>query len=315
MTTFRARTTAPVANDKNWTHYKYGGNNYCLRIIGSSVLPNCVGYAWGRWSEILGKFHKLSRANANQWYGNTRDGYQRSKTPRLGSVVCWDEGKYGHVAIVEGIYNDGTIIVSNSDYKGSRFYTRKFKPPYHFGDYKLQGFIHLPQTMSKLKSNAQMAADIWAGRDNWANFKGTARFNRLTNLGYNAAAVQSEINKIANAGKATVKKPVAKPTKKTNAQVASDIWNGKDGWRGLTGTKRFEELKRRGYDAAAVQAEINKIANNNSKKILRTPTQIANEIWTGKNNWGTGKERYDKLIAAGYSQSDINKIQSILNRK
>lgn len=149
---YAPRTTAPSTSDKNWLHYTNGGYNYCIKISGSSCLPNCVGYAWGRWRELLGKYHNLSRANAENWYGNTRDGYSRGQTPKLGAVICWRKGAAGnasdgagHVAIVERINSDGSITTSNSNYGGTRFYMATYKYPYNVGSsYTFQGFIYNP---------------------------------------------------------------------------------------------------------------------------------------------------------------------------
>lgn len=144
---YTPRLTPPSSTDKNWIHYTAGGYNYCIKIYGNSCLPNCVGYAWGRWRELLGKYHKLSRGNAEVWYTNTSDGYKRGQTPKLGAVICW-EGKgdlAGHVAIVEKINSDGSIVTSNSGYKSTYFYTSTIKPPYNIGsNYKFQGFIYNP---------------------------------------------------------------------------------------------------------------------------------------------------------------------------
>jgi surface antigen len=144
---YTPRLTAPSSSDKNWIHYTAGGYNYCIKIYGDSCLPNCVGYAWGRWRELLNKKHNLSCRNAELWYENTADGYKRGQTPKLGAVICW-EGKgdlAGHVAIVEKVYADGSILTSNSGYKSTYFYTSTIKPPYNIGsNYKFQGFIYNP---------------------------------------------------------------------------------------------------------------------------------------------------------------------------
>ena len=89
----------------------------------------------------------LSRANAELWYPNVMDGYDRGQTPKLGAVICWHSTRSGgHVAIVEKINSDGSIITTNSAYNGSKFYTRKLKGPnYYMGDaYTFQGFIYNP---------------------------------------------------------------------------------------------------------------------------------------------------------------------------
>lgn len=152
MAKYSPRLSAPSSTNKNFLHYTKGGYNYCIRISGSSCLPNCVGYAWGRWREILGKKHKLSMANAENWWGNTADGYERGQTPKVGAVMCWRKGKAGnaadgagHVAVVEKINADGSVTYSNSNYGGTRFYTKTLKAPYRLGSaYTFQGFIYLP---------------------------------------------------------------------------------------------------------------------------------------------------------------------------
>ena len=152
---YTPRTTAPSATDKHWIKTTYGGLNECILMSAStgSVLSNCVGYAWGRAYEILGERPKLSKSNAEDWYGNTADGYERGQTPRAGSIICWRRGRLwdssdgaGHVAVVEAVYPDGAILTSNSNYKGTRFYTKRIAPPYnpYGGTYALQGFIYLP---------------------------------------------------------------------------------------------------------------------------------------------------------------------------
>lgn len=156
MSTFIARTTAPDYSDKNYIHYLSGGHNYCINIGSGSVLPNCVGYAWGRWRELLGKKHNLSTSNAENWYGNTNDGYERGQTPKNGAVICWRKGKAGdgsdgagHVGIVEDVNADGSIVVSNSAYGGRRFYTMTLSAPYNIGtNYHFQGFIYLPTELT-----------------------------------------------------------------------------------------------------------------------------------------------------------------------
>lgn len=150
-TVYKARTSAPSTTDKNWLHTSAGGYNSCILISNGSCLPNCVGYAWGRWRELLGENPKLSRRNAELWYGYTADGYKRGSTPKLGAVVCYRKGTVddgsdgaGHVAIVEDIYSDGSILVSQSTYGGARFSTKTLSKGYAWGSLVFQGFIYLP---------------------------------------------------------------------------------------------------------------------------------------------------------------------------
>lgn len=151
---YSARVSAPSTSNKYYKHTSAGGLNECILIKSGSVLPNCVGYAWGRFYEISGKRPKLSKGNAEMWYGYN-DGYSRGKTPKLGAVICWAKGKVGvgsdgagHVGIVEKIYSDGSILVSQSGYGGSRFFTSKIAKGYSKSGYSFQGFIYNPYVKS-----------------------------------------------------------------------------------------------------------------------------------------------------------------------
>lgn len=142
------RLIAPSTTNKYYKHVNYGGVNKCLRISGSSCLPNCVGYCWGAWYEMMGVEPKLSRSNAKNWYGYTSDGYARGRNPQLGAVACWGGGQYGHVAIVVGIFSN-YIVVAQSNYGGVRWqkvrcykYGSGYKS--HGGNTNFQGFIYLP---------------------------------------------------------------------------------------------------------------------------------------------------------------------------
>ena len=150
---FTPRLTAPSTTDKLWISTRYGGYNQCIPIGGGpSVLPNCVGFAWGRFCEIMGATTcKLSTNNAGEWFGYTQDGYQRGQTPKLGAVVCWRRpGQAGHVAIVEQINPDNSIVTSESAYNSTRFYTQTLYPPGYTwsSQYILQGFIYNPAAPS-----------------------------------------------------------------------------------------------------------------------------------------------------------------------
>ena len=140
---FISRTTAPKKDNKYWVHTSKGGLNSCLLIKENSVLPNCVGYTWGRAYEILKSKPKLSRANADKWY-HYNDGYKRGMEPKLGAIACWkNKNGGGHVAVVEKILNDKSIITSNSNYKGKYFFLLTIKPPYNTKNMIFQGFIYL----------------------------------------------------------------------------------------------------------------------------------------------------------------------------
>lgn len=158
------RLEAPAANNKYYISDDYGGYNKCIirNSATGSVLPNCVGYAWGRFSEIMGKPSNLCTYNAENWWG-AKDGYERGQTPKPGAVICWRKGAAynqadgaGHVAVVEEVYSNGDILTSNSDYYGKSFYTRVYTKAsgYNLGSaYTFQGFIYNPAVEEEVIPN------------------------------------------------------------------------------------------------------------------------------------------------------------------
>lgn len=152
---FVSRTVAPLKGDKFYTHYRNGGYNTCIVLDSNSgdVLPNCVGYAHGRYLEehnITKCDWKLPNCNAEDWYQKAKDnGFIVGQTPKLGSVIVWSKGKLrfgsdgaGHVAVVEKINADGSIVVSESGYKTFRFRTSTIPKGYALKGYKFEGFIY-----------------------------------------------------------------------------------------------------------------------------------------------------------------------------
>ena len=147
MSNFEPRlSSAGMSGNSLW----YSNNPFYQAGYG---LPNCTCYAWGRFWEIAGggsdKRPRLSTANAEDWY-NYGDGYERGTTPKLGAVICFADGPFsgdGHVAIVEEIFDDGSITTSNSAYGGDYFYTQRLSPLNNYvpaAGYIFQGFIYNP---------------------------------------------------------------------------------------------------------------------------------------------------------------------------
>lgn len=256
MATYKPRLSAPSATNANYLHTSVSGKNSCIHIKNGSCLPNCVGYAFGRWIELLGKTPKLSRGNAENWWGYN-DGYKRGQTPKLGAVVCWAKGKVGvgsdgagHVAIVEQINPDGSIVCSESNYGGTRFNLRTLKAPYSLGSkYTFQGFIYLPiefeeekpKVILVKKSNEEIAKEVIAGK--WGN--GKDRINKLTTAGYNYELIQKAVNQLLN----------PTPVKKSIDIIAREVIAGMWG----NGADRKKRLTAAGYDYKAVQKRVNQL--------------------------------------------------------
>lgn len=94
------------------------------------------------------------------------------------------------------------------------------------------------------RSLVDIAKEVIAGK--WGN--GADRKTRLTNAGYDYAEVQAEVNRLA-------KGTVAKPTKKSNEEIAREVIAGKWG----NGAARKQRLKNAGYNPAVIQALVNKL--------------------------------------------------------
>lgn len=97
----------------------------------------------------------------------------------------------------------------------------------------------------KLKSLTVIAQEVWAGK--WGT--GADRLERLKKAGYDAEKIQDMVNR--GVGKAGV---VRDPNRRSISQIASEVIAGKWG----NGDDRKRRLTRAGYDAVAVQHEVNR---------------------------------------------------------
>jgi len=151
MNEYTKRLTAPTISNR----YYYENNIFYNSGYG---MPNCTAYAWGRFYELTNERPKLSTSNAELWY-NYNDGYERGTTPKLGAIAVWSKGQIGtgndgggHVGIVEEIYEDGSILTSNSAYNSTNFYTQVIKNDYRLTGYNFLGFIYNPIDFTKTVS-------------------------------------------------------------------------------------------------------------------------------------------------------------------
>lgn len=134
----KIRTTKPSDN-KFYIRKANGGYSTCIKgkptDSKANVLSNCVGYACGRFNEIIGKMkYPELNCNAENFIERAKSiGLKISNKPVLGGIMVWQKGSLsgndgvGHVAVVERIDNDNQIYTSESSYGGRAFYnvTRK----------------------------------------------------------------------------------------------------------------------------------------------------------------------------------------------
>lgn len=106
------------------------------------------------------------------------------------------------------------------------------------------------------------------------------------------------------AGYARPKYPLSeKSSNKAIQDIANEVIQG--GWG--NGEERITRLKNAGYDASAVQAEVNRQLKSKSNR--KSNKIIAREVIQGK--WGNGNKRKENLTKAGYNYRNI---QEIVNR-
>ena len=104
------------------------------------------------------------------------------------------------------------------------------------------------------KSVEEIATEVIAGK--WGN--GTTRKQKLTEAGYDYTEVQSLVNKKLNGKSTTSSKPVVTtPTKKSNEEIAKEVYLGKWG----NGASRKKKLTEAGYDYSAIQKIVNRLVN------------------------------------------------------
>ena len=179
ISTFKPRLTKPEKGNKYYITVSAGG--YSRAIVGKptdpdcNVLSNCVGYAYGRFQEIQNntKMNCFDPVNAENIYANAiAHGMKTGSTPKLGAAIVWQKGETlsqtdgaGHIAIVEQINDDGSIVLSESGWNCAKpFWTSTMKPPYAYGTgYKLLGFIYQPDTIKTEPAKTETKQEIPSG--------------------------------------------------------------------------------------------------------------------------------------------------------
>ncbi len=150
---FCPRLTEPEKDD---AHYYGNLNIFSASGVGMEITNknpiggNCTAYAWGRLYELTEKRWMQLTGNAEDFYVNAKKaGLITGNTPKRGAIICWKSGLtgtaadgYGHVAVVEHIYEDGSIIVSESGWNTYVFKIETIKPGYSRAGKVLQGFIY-----------------------------------------------------------------------------------------------------------------------------------------------------------------------------
>jgi surface antigen len=92
------------------------------RMSNPVAQGNCTWYASGRSKELGRNASNVNRltADAGNWDDQARAArISMSKTPSVGAIAQWEAANnngFGHVAVVERVNGDGTILISESSY-------------------------------------------------------------------------------------------------------------------------------------------------------------------------------------------------------
>lgn len=249
---FFIRNYKPSGN-KNFITTGSGGWNTCIKGYpmdpNANVLANCVGYASGRFNEIIneargttGCTYKYLNCNAEWFIERAKQaGLQIGSTPRVGAIMCWQKGTVdggqdgaGHVAIVERVYSDSSVYTSESGYGSTAFWNQNRSNSngrWGIGSgYSFRGFIYLPDDVQKIVdggsqptpgsdpfpgvSDEELARRVWTGE--FGN--GDDRKNRL---GSRYAAVQALVNR--EIGKPSTPVPAPKPVVTNTLHVGDTV--------------------------------------------------------------------------------------------
>ena len=100
-------TAAPVATVSRPT-YSTSASSYPVGECtwGAKTLAPWAGDYWG---------------NGGQWAASAAAaGFRTGSQPQVGAIACWNDGGYGHVAVVTAVQSTTSIQVSESNYNGIR---------------------------------------------------------------------------------------------------------------------------------------------------------------------------------------------------
>ena len=173
MGSFSVRKSKPAAGNKNFIRTASGGWNTCIKgkptDANCDVLANCVGYASGRFNEIIneargtsGCTYKYLNCNAENFIERALSaGLKIGSTPKVGAIGCAMKGATlsgsdgaGHVWIVETINSDGSTYTSESGYNSKAFWNQtRSNNNGRWGlgsSYSFRAFIYLPDDVQKV---------------------------------------------------------------------------------------------------------------------------------------------------------------------
>lgn len=169
---FFIRNYKPSGN-KNFIVKGSGGWNTCIKGYpmdpNANCLANCVGYASGRFNEIINEARGTTGCTYTNLNCNAENFIERAKsaglqvgpTPRVGAIGCAMKGATlsgndgaGHVWIVEKVNSNGSTYTSESGYGSNAFWNQtrsNSNGRWGLGSgYSFRAFIYLPEDVQKI---------------------------------------------------------------------------------------------------------------------------------------------------------------------
>lgn len=250
---FQIRTSKPQSGNKFYNTVNNGGYSQC--IVGyptdsdCNVLANCVGYACGRFNEIIGSMqYPYLNCNAENFIERASNyGLEIGQKPKAGAIMVWKKGTLngndgaGHVAIVEKVIDENTVYTSESGYGGSAFWnsTRKnTNGRWGIGSgYEFRGFIYNPSVKEESpqptpkKDVDTMASEVIQGL--WGNGE-----ERKQALGSRYSEVQARVNEIL----APAPEPTVDILDLVRKTIRGDFGNGEERKQALG--ENYSEVQR-----------------------------------------------------------------------
>lgn len=231
----KKRLTQPK-NNKYYIRQVTGGLNGAVQgyptISGANVLCNCVGYANGRFNEIITdpnlkgiamKFNYQLVCNAENFIESAkRQGLKISSKPVVGGIMVWQKGDTlgggdgaGHVAVVEEIFSDGSITTSESGYGAWAFKViKRTNSNGRWGQasgYKFRGCIINPSVKDTKPTEVKIDVDGIGGKATitaMQNYFGVSADGVISNQNKNLKRYYPSIKSVTfgDGGSVTIKK-------------------------------------------------------------------------------------------------------------
>ena len=243
---FTMRTSRP-SNNKNYIVTGSGGWNTCIKgnplYEPANALANCVGYASGRFNEIIniardtsGCTYKYLNCNAIGFIERAQAaGLAIGSTPRRGAIMCWGNSGAGHVAIVERVDSNNQVYTSESGWGSSAIFWNQIRTNNNgrwgcASNYYFRGFIYLPDDVQKLIDGGSPAPTPTPGPSDAFNIGDHVIINGLLYVSSNAASPAGSVSN-----------KVTYITRKAPGSAHPYNTTGDLGWMDQSSIKKYDE--------------------------------------------------------------------------